>query len=237
MYFDAIRRANFLGRTADMSRFAGWDAYTRRMKLTDLDQRIAYHTIKTVTTRWPFVPVSKQLDYRGTYKPVDFMDSLAFTVSRGGMPWARAKSMLAERYVASGETDRAVAEYEGLMRDEPGIEIAWRLAGRALLSANQPQSAKPYLERAYSLQPNKLTAFSLGIIAMQEKKPERGIPYFEKALELDPSMTPAMYQLSLAYALTRDINRARAMAMRLSQVAPEYPGLAGWMKVIGIGPR
>jgi tetratricopeptide (TPR) repeat protein len=72
---------------------------------------------------------------------------------------------------------------------------------------------------------------------MQEKKPERGIPYFEKALELDPSMTPAMYQLSLAYALTRDINRARAMAMRLSQVAPEYPGLAGWMKVIGIGPR
>jgi tetratricopeptide (TPR) repeat protein len=237
MYFDAIRRANFLGRTADMSRFAGWDAYTRRMKLTDLDQRIAYHTIKTVTTRWPFVPVSKQLDYRGTYKPVDFMDSLAFTVSRGGMPWARAKSMLAERYVASGETDRAVAEYEGLMRDEPGIEIAWRLAGRALLSANQPQSAKPYLERAYSLQPNKLTAFSLGIIAMQEKKPERGIPYFEKALELDPSMTPAMYQLSLAYALKRDINRARAMAMRLSQVAPEYPGLAGWMKVIGIGPR
>jgi Tfp pilus assembly protein PilF len=74
-------------------------------------------------------------------------------------------------------------------------------------------------------------------MAMQEKQIDRGITYFEKALELDPSMNDAMYQLSLAYALNRDIGRARAMAMRLSQVQPRYPGLADWMKVIGIGPR
>jgi tetratricopeptide (TPR) repeat protein len=208
-----------------------------RMRLTELDQRIAYHTTKTVTTRWPFMPVSKQLDYRGTYQPVDFLDSLAFTVSRGGMPWARAKSMLAERFVATGQPDKAVAEYDGLIRDEPGIEIAWRLAGRALLTASQPQRAKPYLERAYAIEPNKFTAFSLGVMAMQEKHLDRGILYFEKALELDPSMNDAMYQLSLAYALNRDIGRARAMAMRLSQVQPQYPGLAEWMKVIGIGAR
>jgi lysophospholipase L1-like esterase len=234
MYYDAIARENFLGRKPDLSRFGGWDKYTRGMELTDLDQRIAYHTIRTVMTRWPFVPVSKQLDYRGSYKPTNYLDSLAFVVSRGGMPWARAKSMMADRYAATGQVGMAVEEYKGLIRDEPGIEVAWRLAGRVLLSANQPAAAKPFLERAYAIQPNKYTAMSLGMIALQEKDVPRAIPYLEQTLQLDPNMTQAMYQLSLAYALNRDIGAARAMANRLAQVSPDYPGLANWMHTLGM---
>jgi lysophospholipase L1-like esterase len=234
MYYDAIARQNFLGRKADVSRFGGWEKYTQGMQLTELDQRIAYHTIQTVKTRWPFVPVSRQLDYRGTYRPANYLDSLAFTVSRGGMPWARAKSMLADRYAATGQVDMAVGEYAGLIRDEPGIEVAWRLAGRALLSANQPERAKPFLERAYAIEPNKYTAMSLGMIALQEKNVPRAIPYLEETLQLDPNMTQAMYQLSLAYALNRNIGAARAMANRLAQVSPDYPGLANWMRTLGL---
>ena len=234
LYYDAIARQNFLGRKADVSRFGGWEKYTQGMKLTELDQRIAYHTIETVKTRWPFVPVSKQLDYRGTYRPTNYLDSLAFTVSRGGLPWAQAKSMLADRYAAAGQVEMAVGEYEGLIRDEPGIEVAWRLAGRALLSANQPERAKPFLQRAYAIEPNKYTAMSLGMIALQEKDVPRAIPYLEETLQLDPNMTQAMYQLSLAYALNRNIGAARAMANRLAQVSPDYPGLANWMRTLGI---
>jgi lysophospholipase L1-like esterase len=237
MYFDALHRGGFLGRRADMGRFAGWETYTARMRLTELDQRDAYHTIKTVTTRWPFLPVSRQLDYRGTYRPTDFLDSLAFTVSRGGIPWAQAKMMLAQRYVEAGDPDRAVAEYEGLIRDEPGIEVAWRLAGRALLSANQPERARPYLERAYSIKPTAFTAYSLGVIAMQEKNAPRAIALLGQSLQLSPDMPAALYQLSLAYAVTRNIERARSLAVRLAQVEPRYPGLAEWMAVIGIPPR
>ena len=237
LYFNSLQRAGFLGRKADMTRFAGWDAYMARMKMTELDQRIAYHTIKTVTTRWPFMPVSKQLDYRGTYKPTDFLDSLAFTVSRGGMPWAQAKTMLAARYAQAGQPDSAVAEYEGLIRDEPGIDVAWSLAARTLLAANQPERAKPYLERAYALKPNAFEAYSLGVISMQEKNAPRAIQLFGQALQLDPNMAPAMYQLSLAYAVMRDIDNARAVAVRLARIAPNFPGLAGWLATIGVAPQ
>lgn len=237
MYFDAMQRAGFLGRTADMSRFAGWDVYMTRMRMTELDQRIALHTIKTVTTRWPFMPVSKQLDYRGTYQPSSFLDSLAFTVSRGGMPWAQAKAMLAARYFQTGNVDGAVAEYEGLMRDEPGIEVAWRLAGRALLATNQPDRARPYLERAYSIKPTGFTAFSLGVMSMRDKKSERGIALLEQSLQLEPNNPTAMYQLSLAYAVVRNIERARAVALQLAQIAPTFPGLSQWMTTIGIPQR
>lgn len=81
-FYDAIAAKQFLGRAADVSRFAGWDAYAGRMRLTELDHRIAHHTVRTVTTRWPFLPVSRQLDYRGTYRPVDFLDSVAQRIAR-----------------------------------------------------------------------------------------------------------------------------------------------------------
>jgi tetratricopeptide (TPR) repeat protein len=234
MYFDALRRANFLGRKADLTRFAGWDEYTRRMHLTQLDQLVAYHTIKIVTTRWPFLPVSKQLDYRGTYTPVSFVDSLGFNVARGGMSWPQAKAMLGARYSEEGKADSAVAEYEGLIRDEPRIEVAWRLAGRALLTANQPERARPYLEHAYALKPSGFTAFTLGVMALRDKNPQKAVILLNESLQLDPNHPPAMYQLSLAYALAHDIDNARQTAARLAQIAPGYPGLGQWMATIGM---
>ena len=236
-YYEAIAAGRFLGRQSDTSRFAGWDAYTSRMRLTELDHRIAYHTIKTVTTRWPFVPVASQLDYRGTYRPTDILDSIAFNASRGGMSWAQAKAMLAARYLSAGETDRAVAEYDGLIRDGPQIEVAYRLAGRALLSANQPARAKPYVETAFALAPSGETAYSLGVIAMQEKDTQRGVNMLQRSLQLSPDMPAALYQLSLAYAVTKNIEAARATAARLAQVEPRFPGLAEWLTALGMTGR
>ena len=236
-FYDAIAAREFLGRRADTSRFAGWDVYTSRMRLTELDHRIAYHTIRTVTTRWPFLPVARQLDYRGTYQPVNFLDSVAFNTSRGGMSWAQAKGMLGERYAAAGETDRAVAEFEGLIRDGPQVEVAYRFAARALLAANQPQRARPYLERAHAISPSAFSAYSLGVIAMQEKNAARGITLFRQALQLSPDMPHALFQLSLAYGVARNLQEARAAAARLARVEPGYTGLGEWMAALGMTPR
>ncbi len=236
-FYDALSRQGFLGRTADVSLFAGWDEYERRMRLTNLDHRIAYHTVRTVTTRWPFMPLSTQLDYRGTYRPVDLLDSVAFNASRGGMSWAQAKGMIAAHYTSQGDSELAVAEYDGLIRDGPHIEIAYRLAGRVLLGAGKPDRARPYLQMAYSISPTAFTAYSLGVFAMQEKDPQRGIALFSQALQLDPAMPQALFQLSLAYGVVRNLQGARAAAARLAQIQPGYPGLDEWMSALGITSR
>jgi tetratricopeptide (TPR) repeat protein len=236
-FYDALGRQKFLGRSADTSRFAGWNTYFARMRLTDLDHRMAHHTVRTVVTRWPFLPVPKQLDYRGTYSPRDLLDSIAFNASRGGMSWAQAKGMIAAHYAATGETERAVAEYEGLIRDGPEVEVAYRLAGRTLLAANQPERARPYLEKAYSISPTGLTAYALGVYAMQETRPDRGIALFQQALQLTPDMPQALYQLSLAYGTVRNLQGARATAARLAQVEPRFPGLAEWLEALGMGAQ
>ncbi len=236
-FYEALARQGFLGRKADLSRFAGWEEYERRMRLTSLDHRIAYHTVKTVTTRWPFMPVATQRDYRGTYQPVDLFDSVAFNASRGGMSWAQAKGMIAAWYAGQGDSELAVAEYDGLIRDGAQVEIAYRLAGRVLLGAGQPDRAKPYLEMAYAIAPVAFTAYSLGVFAMQAKEPQRGIAFFSQALQLDPAMPQALFQLSLAYGVVRNLQGARAAATRLAQIQPSYPGLAEWLSALGMAPR
>jgi tetratricopeptide (TPR) repeat protein len=236
-FYDALAARNFLGRRADTSRFAGWDAYSSGMRLTELDHRMAHHTIRTITTRWPFVPVARQQDYRGSYRPVDFLDSVAFNISRGGMSWAQGKGMLGEWYAKSGDTERAVAEFEGLIRDGPQVEVAYRLVARTLLMASQQERAMPYLLKAHSLAPSGFSSYSLGIIAMQEKNPSRGIALFQQALRLEPDMPAALFQLSLAYGVTRNLAEARAAAARLAQVAPGFPGLHEWMEALGMQAR
>ncbi len=236
-FYDALSATGFLGRRADTSRFAGWDVYTSRMRLTELDHRMAYHTVRTVTTRWPFLPVAQQEDYRGTYRPTDFLDSVAFNTSRGGMSWAQAKGMVGEWYARQGDTERAVAEFDGLIRDGPEIEVAYRFAARTLLASNQQERAMPYLLKAHSLAPSSFSSYSLGVIAMQQKDPTRGIALFQQALRIEPNMPAALYQLSLAYGVVRNIGEARAAAARLAQVAPQFPGLAAWMEALGMPLR
>ena len=236
-YFEALQRAGFLGRNADMTRLASWSEYRRRMSLTALDERIVHHTIKTITMRWPFVPLKAQQNYRGVYQPTDFTDSLAFEVSMGTVQWAQAKVAAARRFEARGQVDSAVSEYIGIMRREPQNEAPYRFAGAALLAANEPARARPFLERSYRIEPSAFTAYALGVIERQAGDPQRGIALLEQSLTLSPDNPAALYQLALSYAVTRDLQRARATAARLAMLQPGYPGLRPLASALGMGAR
>jgi tetratricopeptide (TPR) repeat protein len=235
-YFEALKRAGMLER-ADLRRLAGWDEYARRMDLTPLDNRIVYHRIKTITTRWPFLPIDAQQNYRGTYQPTDFTDSLAFEVSMGTVQWAQAKVATARRFEARGQIDSAMAEYAGLVRREPHSEAGYRLAGSALLDAKQPQRALPYLEKSYAIEPTPFTTYALGVLARQAGELPRAIALLEQSLSLSPNAPATLYQLSITYALARDVGHARATAARLASVSPQYPGLVSLASALGMGQK
>lgn len=232
-YFEALQRAGFLKR-ADLRRLASWDEYASRMDLTALDNRIAYHTVKTITTRWPFLPVNAQQNYRGTYRPTDFTDSVAFAVSMGVMKWAQAKLETGRRFEARGQVDSALAEYGGLMRREPHSEAGYRLAGAALLDAKQPQRARPFLEKSYAIEPTPFTAYALGVLARQSGDAQHAIALLEQSLSLSPNTPATLYQLSITYAVAHDMGHARATAARLAMVSPQYPGLVSLASALGL---
>lgn len=233
VFFEALLRSGILGLSADTTRLRTWDDYGRGTDLTPFDERIAYHTTRTLKSRWPFVPVSRQVDYRGTYTPATLLDSLAFAVSAGSR-WELAKLQLAGDYERRMQFDSAVAEYAGLARDAPLNSEPWLLTARALGRAGKTAEAETALKRAVAIRPTPAALNVLGTRAAQGHDPARAISYFEQSLALDPAQPEILYQLTLEYGVTRNLAAARGTAMRLARIAPAHPGLRQLLQLLGL---
>lgn len=232
-FFDALRDARFLGREARLERQRPLAEYREGMELTPLDERMVAHTVRTLTLRWPFVPLDRQRDYRGSYRPVGLLDSLGFEVSRGAS-WETAKLRMADAYMTRAEYDSAASEYRGLARDAPLFEEPWRLLGRALLAGGHQAEGERALERALQITPTADAANALAALALQRRDVPRGIAFLQQSLALRPAQPDALHQLSMAYALAGDVARARLTAGELQRIDPTREGLAEWMQALGM---
>ncbi len=230
-YFESLRDHGFAGHTATLDRVRPWPEYEQRMWLTPFDDRIVFHTMHSLTERWPFVPVAEQRDYRSTYRPTGTLDSLAFLASRG-LAWAPLKLSMARAYDAKGLVDSAVTEYRGLARDTPEFAEPWELLGEALMEAHADSEAAVVLDRSMAIRPLPGAAFAAGTLALRRRDAAKAVPLLERAVA-GPPRADAWYELSIAYALTHDVARARAAALRTAQLAPNYPGLADWLRTLG----
>lgn len=234
VFFESMRDAGFGGRPAQLARLRMPADYFVGMELTPFDERVVRHTVQTLITRWPFVPANRRNDYRRTYRPADLFDSLAFAVSAGAT-WEVAKLRLAAEYERQGRHDLAAAEYRGLTRDAPFFDEPLRLLGRALLAKGDTAEAEGALQRALVLHPATSTANTLALLALRRRDLPRGIALLKQSLALQANQPDMLHQLSLAYALSGDVENARWAALRLRQLAPGFPGLAQWLQSLGIG--
>lgn len=233
VFFETILKTGLLRGSVDTSRLRPWDEYARATTLTPFDERIAYHITRTLTLRWPFVPIAQQVDYRGRYVPAGLLDSLAFAVSRGAR-WEVAKLQLAADYERRRQYDSAATEYAGLARDAPLLEEPLRLEARALALAGRQDEAETTLRRAVAINPSAPALAALGTRAAQRREIPEAISLFQQSLALQPYQPDVLYKLCLAYGMSRDLPNARGAAMRLAQIAPGYPGLAELLRTLGM---
>jgi len=231
VFFESLLRNGLLARQADTTRLRSWNEYARGTELTPFDERIAYHTTRTLKSRWPFVPVSQQIDYRGEYVPTSLLDSLAFAVSAGER-WEIAKFRLGGDYERRMQFDSAAAEYAGLARDAPITSEPWLFIARALGRAGRTTEAESALKRAVAIRPTPGALNVLGTRAAQRRELPQAISYFEQSLALEPAQPEALYELSLAYGMSRRIGAARETALRLSRIAPDYPKLPDLLRAL-----
>lgn len=233
VFFDAMREHGLLGPAPRLDALRPWDEYRERMALSPLDVRIAEHSVASITARWPFVPVDSQRDYRGTYRPVSALDSVALLVSRGGLGWEAAKLARTDGFLEAKDYPDAIAEIRGLVRDAPWHPIPLLKLANAQYHLGLVEAADSSLRRAWAHGPSAGAAFLIGQIAVQRKDAAEGVRWLRTAVQLDPRNEAAQYQLSLAYALAGDVERARQVAVALYRRSPGYPGLAQWLRLLG----
>jgi lysophospholipase L1-like esterase len=229
MFFEALEHAGFLGRTADTTRLRSWPAYLAGMELTEFDQRFAWHQIHSIMTSWPFVAREDPSGYPRNYRPTSPADSAAFEVvvlHRGA--WPLAKFNLAAYYRSRGELPLALAEYRGLMRDQPENATVPVYAADLFMQVSDFGPARQLLERAYAIEPSAFTCYALGHLEVETKHPQRAIQLLEQAQQFTPDVPVVLFDLSRAYALGHDLDRARGYADRLAAVKSDFPGLDVW---------
>ncbi len=231
-FVEGMAGAGALAR-ADLERLRPWDRYEKQAALTEFDERVAHHTIRALEARWPFVPAGSEWDYRAGYRPADLLDSLALAVASGA-PWEQMKAHLATEYERQGAYELAAGEYAGLARANPLFDEPLLLQGRALLSANRPGEAEQVLRRALAIRAAPQTLAVLGRLAAQRQDIPEAIALYARSLQLDGWQPVVLYELSLTYALAQDLAAARNTAIRLAQIAPDYPGLAEWLRTLGV---
>jgi tetratricopeptide (TPR) repeat protein len=235
VFFESLLRSGLLGQQFDTTRLRSWDEYGRTMGLTPFDERIAYHTTRTLKSRWPFVPIAQQVDYRGKYVPTSRLDSLAFAVSAGER-WEIAKLRLAADYERRNQFDSAVAEYAGLARDAPLVSEPLLFMARDLNLAGRHNEAEAALRRAVGIRPTAPALNALGVSAAKRRQIPEAIALFQRSLEIEPAQPDVLYQLSLSYGMSRDLPNARATAIRLARLEPRYPRLGELLSTLGVRP-
>lgn len=229
VFYEAIAQAKFLGRAANPGLLRSWPQYYDRMEITEFDRRYAWHQIQLLITTWPFVSGNDPAGYPESYRPRDVTDSAAFAVinqQSGTWPWA--KFNLAGYHKSRGELERALAEYRGLIRDQPENAAMRVYAADIFQQLRDDEHAGELLERAYALERTAVTCYALGMFELRKERYDRAVSLLEQSLQYRPDHPPVLLGLSRAYAMKRDLRRARAYADRLASVSPGFAGLAEW---------
>jgi predicted Zn-dependent protease len=199
------------------------------MELTEFDRRYAWHQIRLLSTTWPFVAREDRAGYPRNYQPQGAADSAAFdVVNRRRTTWPWAKFNLAGYYRSRGELSLTLAEYRGLMRDQPENATMRLYAADILQQLQDFDQARELLEQAYALEPSAVTCQALGTFELRAARYQRAISLLEQSLQFRPANPPVLFGLSRAYALVHDVRRARAYADRLAMLSPGFHGLDQW---------
>ncbi len=229
-FYEAVAASGILDLEADYQALRSWDKYFDGMKISELDERIAYHRVRLLTGGWPFVTGPSPDGYPDAYEPDNRIDQLAFAVVHTNLRWDQAKLDLADHYLELEYPELALAEYKSLIRDQPYNHSPYVYAGRVLLQLlNDFERARPHFENAWRINPSNYVARMLGSIEVNDGNYERGILLLERALELNPNDAQAMFNLSGAQALSGDLETAYQTARTLEQIQPDFPGLQEWI--------
>ncbi len=228
-FVQAIREQGALGRTADWSRLRPARVYRHRMALTELDERIVHHRMLILTNNWPFVKTGRPFQY-GRYEFTSAADSIAFEVVNRDLSWEPAKVAMGEWYRSRRRYQEALAEFEGLMRDQPFNASPFAFGARTLLEAGYMEEARPYLNEAHRLEPSAYTYKMLGALEVNADRPDTGVPLLEQSVKLNADDAQTWYNLSGGYAKQRRFDQALEAARTAARLNPNFPGLQAWIR-------
>ncbi|MCB9013005.1 MAG: hypothetical protein H6539_03100 [Bacteroidales bacterium] len=188
-FYNALVNSGIIGEKSDSISYADLVVFKSFYGYTELDSLLGYHRVENLRSHWPFRDESKNyIDYRKIYKPVNALDSLAFSVilTKEGS-FVNTHLALAEKYRASKDLTNACREYKAIAQIAPNTPELLKKAADCFLSASDLPMAMYYFEKSIELKPSYYAYFRAGEIYMMKADYGSAASYFTKAFKIaDP---------------------------------------------------
>ncbi|MDH5619219.1 MAG: tetratricopeptide repeat protein [Gammaproteobacteria bacterium] len=134
----------------------------------------------------------------------------------------RRQTLLIAALVRQGDNERAIAESERLLADNPADPSAHVIAGILWQSIGESDRAEAEYDRALSLDPENLTAqFSLSRIALANGETTAAAMRLQSLLEAHPAYVPAIITLGMIFQDVGSLDNLRPYVVRAMESTPE----------------
>jgi tetratricopeptide (TPR) repeat protein len=185
--------------------------YRNSWGFTPLDSMSADISIQKIKSGWPFKPDSIVNTFIKDYRPKDMVDSLAYRAVRyTDITMESAHKFLAKYYIAHNAPDKAILEYNSILKIEPYKIDNYIDAGNLLFQSGKFDKALEIFLSALKLNRDIYILYKTGEIYSSIKDFGKAIPYLEEVIKTDPNFQKQL-TLKLLYKSYIEIgNTAKA---------------------------
>ncbi len=198
--------------------------FYRLSALTELDHTIADYQVQVLLSGWPFQPGKRHL-YLSDIEPATTIEALALQTLKKELNFWDAHYQAAEYYIERQDLKSAQQEARALIRAFPYRWQGYLLIGKIKVLGRDYSGALQAFHRVESMVTEPYSQKWIGTILLNNQQPEQAIPYLEKANSMLSNDYQLMYNLSGAYMVSGQLQKAFKLVQQIKTEAPDFPGI------------
>jgi Flp pilus assembly protein TadD len=145
--------------------------------------------------------------------------------------------LLAQLYMQTRQTDKAVAQYESLIKANPRDDMAANNLAMLLTAKADPASLDRASQLAERFESSTQPAFldTIGWVHYLKGDYDKALPLLQKAVDLAPKAPELQYHLGMALYKTGQVDQAKRYLKQALEAKVEFPGLDEARKIMAQG--
>ncbi|MCB0275376.1 MAG: tetratricopeptide repeat protein [Calditrichaeota bacterium] len=226
-FFQSMREQSMISPNWPVGRLSNSADYQRNWGKTAVDSLYGDLRIRILKGGWPFKPKSEPNRALLDYRPTTLAESLAVRVWQDDtFNLERAHVELANHYEKKRDYDAAFEEYKALMALTPYNSSPFLRGADMLIKGQRFNQALPVLRESLKREESAFANKWIGTILLNNNRIQQSLPFLEKAVKMAGDDPQLLYNLSGAYALDQQFEKALETLNLLFRVDPNFPEAA-----------
>lgn len=226
-FFDGLTESGVLGEQLNPVFYKKSSYYKKNWGYTALDSLAGKHGVSLLMTNWPFQSLESSSDeYKRTYRPVSFTDSLAFAVvTNPSLTIDQAHQVLGDFYLKNGDHYKAFKEYYSNVKYDPFQLRDLHNAIHCLTLTNDYSMALELVNISLALKESFYAYYLKGEILILKGDYKGSLDALNKAASMDQGINAKLQVLSSLHKLyyfSGNKMQADQILVEIKKVNPGY---------------